>query len=56
MAKNLPTMQETRVQPLGREDNLEKELATHSTILTWSIPWKVRDWQATVHGIATSWT
>ena len=56
MVKNLPTMQETRVLPLDREDYLEKELATHSSILAWSIPWKVRAWQATVHGIATSWT
>ena len=39
MVKNLLTMQETRVQPLDREDPLEKELATHSSILAWSIPW-----------------
>ena len=39
MVKNLLTMQETRVQALGREDPLEKELATHSSILAWSIPW-----------------
>ena len=32
-------MQETRVQPLGREDPLEKEMATHSSILAWKIPW-----------------
>ena len=37
--KHLPTMQETRVQPLGREDLLEKEIATHSSILAWKIPW-----------------
>ena len=37
--KHLPTMQETRVQPLGREDLLEKEMATHSSILVWKIPW-----------------
>ena len=34
----LPTMQETGVQSLGRED-LEKEMATHSSILVWKIPW-----------------
>ena len=38
--KNLPTMQETWVQLLGREDSLEKGMATHSSILAWRIPWK----------------
>ena len=37
--KRLPTMQETRVQSLGWEDLLEKEMATHSSILAWEIPW-----------------
>ena len=37
--KSLPTMQETRVQSLGWEDLLEKELTTHSSILAWKIPW-----------------
>ena len=37
--KSLPTIQETRVQSLGREDPLEKELATHPSILAWRIPW-----------------
>ena len=37
--KRLPTMQETWVQSLGWEDLLEKEIATHSSILTWKIPW-----------------
>ena len=36
---NLPVMQETWVQFLGREDPLEKEIATHSSILVWKIPW-----------------
>ena len=39
MVKNLPAMQETRVQSLGREYPLEEELVTHSSILTWEIPW-----------------
>ena len=39
MVKSLPTIQETRVQSLGREDPLEKELATHPSILAWRIPW-----------------
>jgi len=37
--KRLPTMWETRVQSLGGEDPLEKEMATHSCILAWKIPW-----------------
>ena len=39
MVKNLPAMQETWVRSLGREDRLEEELATHSGILDWRIPW-----------------
>ena len=38
--KNLPVMQETWVQFLGQEDPLRKEMATHSRILAWEIPWK----------------
>ena len=37
--KNAPTMQETRVRSQGWEDPLEKEMATHSSILAWEIPW-----------------
>ena len=37
--KLLPTMRETRVQSLGQEDPLEKEMATHSSTLAWKIPW-----------------
>ena len=39
MIKRLPTMWVTRVQSLGREDPLEKEMATHSSTLAWKIPW-----------------
>ena len=39
LVKNLPAVQETRVQSLGREDPLEKEMATHSSILAWKISW-----------------
>ena len=39
MVKNLPAMQETWVQSLGWEDRLEKDMATHSSILAWKIPW-----------------
>ena len=38
MVTNLPTMQETQVQSLGQEDLLEKETATHCSILAWEIP------------------
>ena len=37
--KNPPTIQETKVQSLGREDPLEKGMATYSSILAWRIPW-----------------
>ena len=39
MVKRLPMMWETQVQSLGREDLLEKEMATHSSILAWKVPW-----------------
>ena len=39
MVNNLPAMQETRVQSLGREDPLEKGMAIRSRILAWRIPW-----------------
>ena len=39
MIKNPPAMQETWVQSLGQDDPLEEEMATHSSILAWRIPW-----------------
>ena len=39
MVKNPPALQEIKVQTLGREDPLEKEMAIHSSILSWEIPW-----------------
>ena len=39
MVKRLPTIRETWFQSLGREDPLEKEMATHSSTLGWKIPW-----------------
>ena len=39
VVKHLPTMWETQVQSLGWDDLLEKEMATHSSILAWKIPW-----------------
>ena len=44
------------VRSLGREDPLEEEMATHSSILAWKIPMDRRAWWATVHGVAKSWT
>ena len=39
MVKNLPALQKTWVQSLGWKDTLKKEMATHSSILAWEIPW-----------------
>ena len=39
LVKNLPAMQESQVRSLGGEDPLKKEMATHSSILAWRIPW-----------------
>ena len=41
LVKNLPAVQETQVRFLGQEDPLEKEMATHFSILAWEIPWTV---------------
>ena len=57
--KHLRTMQETRVPFLGREDVLEKEMATRSSVLAWKIPWTEEPGyglQTTVHGVAKRWT
>ena len=54
--KRLPGMQETRVQSLGQEDPLEKEMATHSSTLGLENPMEGGAWWATVHGVAKSRT
>ena len=54
--KNLPAVQETWVRSLGWEDALEKEMATHSSILAWRIPMNRGAWQATVHWVSKIWT
>ena len=51
MGKNLPAKQETWVWSWGREAPLEKEVATHSSILAWEIPW-TEEPRAIVHGFA----
>ena len=48
-------MQETWVWSLGREDPLEKEMATHASILAWKNPMDRGVWQTTVHGVPKSW-
>ena len=65
MVKNLPAVQETQVPSLGQEYPLEKEMATHSNILAWKIPWIEEPgglqsmdrgaWWAAVHAVAKSW-
>ena len=53
--KNIPAKQETRVPSLGGEDPLEQEVATHSSILAWEIPWTEEpDGLHTVHRVAKS--
>ena len=60
MVKNLPAMKETWhkpwVQSLHWEDPLKKEMANHSSILAWKIPWTEEPGGAMVHGSAKSWT
>ena len=56
VVKNLPAMQETQFQSLGGDDPLEKEMATHPSILAWEIPWTEGAWQDIIDGIAKSWT
>ena len=51
--KHLPALQEAQVQSLGWEDPLEKEMATHSSILAWKIPWME---EPVVHVFAKSQT
>ena len=56
MVKNLPAMQETWVPSLVQEDPLEKEMATHCSILAWKNSMDRGSWRVTVHGRAKSWT
>ena len=51
VVKNPSSMQETRVRSLGREDPLEKEMATRSSILAWENPMDRGAWGATTHGV-----
>ena len=51
VVKNLPAVPETQVHSLGQEDPMEEEMATHSSILAWTIPWTEKR-----GGVAKSWT
>ena len=60
MVKNLPTMPQMQAGSLGQEDPLEKEMATHSNILAWEIPWteepgglQSMGWQRVGHNLTT---
>ena len=54
--KHLLAMREAWVQSLGQGDPLEKEMAIHSSILAWRIPWMEEPGGLQVHGVAKSWT
>ena len=56
IVKHLPAMQETQVQFLDQEDPLEKEMATHSIILAWKIPWTEEPGQLQSMGLQKSQT
>ena len=56
VVKNLLAVQKTQVLSLGQEDPLEEGMAIHSSILAWKNPMDRGAWQATLHGIAKSWT
>ena len=56
VVKNLPAKQETQVRSLGGEDPLENEMATHSRILAWEIPWTEQSGGLQSMGSQKSWT
>ena len=53
--KNVPAMQETQFPSLGREDPLEKGMATHSSVLAWRIPWTEEPGGLESHWVTKSW-
>ena len=55
VVKNLPPKQEMRVWSLGQEDSLENEMATHSSILAWKIPWTEEPGRLQSMGSQKSW-
>ena len=56
VVKKLPAMRDTRVQSLDQEDHLEKEMATHSNILAWRIPWTEEPGGLQSTGSQKNWT
>ena len=56
MVKNLPVMQETQVQSLGREEPLEKGMAIHASVLAWESPWTEEAGMLQSMGVTKSWT
>ena len=56
MVKSLPSVRETWVRSLGQEDPLDRKMATHSSTLTWKIPWTVEPGRLQSMGVAKSWT
>ena len=56
MLKNLPVMQEMQIQSLGQEDLLEKDMATHCSILAWEIPRAEEPGRLQYMGLQKSWT
>ena len=56
VAKNPPVVQETEAQSLSQEDPLEKEMATHLSILAWEIPWTEEPSGLQSTGSQKSWT
>ena len=56
MVKNLHAVQKTQVQSLGREDPLEKRMATHFSILAWRIPWTEELGRLQSIGVVKIWT
>ena len=56
MVKNLLAMPETWVRSLGQEEPLEEGMATHSSVLAWSIPVDRGAWRAAIHGVAKTQT
>ena len=54
--KNLPAVRETWIRSLGREDPLEKEMAAHSSIFAWEIPWKEEPGELQSMGLQKNWT
>ena len=55
MVRKPPAAQESQVRSLGWEDPLEKEMATHSSILAWRIPWREETWRATEEAFSLKW-